>query len=92
MNNIKQKYYFEETSEDVLLELINTEKESKWRLTVLPDSPDEEGWHKSYNLVTTVKSKRSGALYGYVTAFYDGSLPIEQPFLISTYSVMTNEK
>jgi hypothetical protein len=83
-SSIKKKFPVNPTTaveEEVELQISNTLGGFGRRL-VIKDQATQ--WSKSYDLILTLRSAWTGKLYGTVTTFYEGSLPIEQPFEILT--------
>ena len=87
MKNLKvthsKTWTFFLTGESVTVEWSNTSRHFAWRLKIGNCQTGE--WESYYTGITHIKSNKTGAVYAVLTQYwYDGILPVEEPFLVGT--------
>jgi hypothetical protein len=87
-NTIKREFLINPTTgktETVYAEISDTENSFSFRLRINNYSTN---WTTYYNGILTLRSKENDILYGFATGYWDGSLPIEEPFMIKQGNVL----
>lgn len=67
------------SGESVTAEFSNTESAFKWRLRIGKHSTE---WTSRYEGIIVLRSPHSNIVYGLVTDYWRGVLPVETPFMI----------
>lgn len=75
-DTVKRKF----GDEIVIAEISDTVKAFRWRLRIGKYSTE---WTGYYEGVLTIRSQKTGAVYGYASAYWTSVIPIEQPFMIT---------
>jgi len=82
-------YLFPDTNEEVTVDVINDKTGFIWRLRI----GNQKGeWTGHYEGIATIQSAKTHALYGYLTAYWEGSIPIEKPFHFHFENMLVSRK